>query len=128
MSEVTFVGVSTSQFRQGKRLSKSLFRQILMQDPWYDNPKVENPDILGWVNYFPSAIFGSGDKKKAGWQTILSIQSWLHILWRTPDGQLRRFFMTNPGKLEEWRSGLNLPIDELKKTTCGRNRQMGINS
>lgn len=98
-AEVTFVGVTTDQFRPGKRLSKSLFSQIL-----YDYPTDESYEILGWVNYFPSswAKFprSIGEKKTEGWLPRID-QDILHILWRTTNGELRRHFMFKPKKDED---------------------------
>ena len=94
-AEIVFVGVTTEQYRPGKKLTKSLFRQVVMGDP----PKDEEVDILGWVNYWPShlaCLFTSDGGKGVGWFSATANNDWLHILWRTSGGELRRFFMPNP--------------------------------
>lgn len=54
-SEMTFAGVKTTQNQPGKKMTKSIFRQLPLYkatEPWSDSGAVrKNCTILGWVNY-----------------------------------------------------------------------------
>ena len=68
----------------GKRqLTQRVFKQILERDIFGEEANTLNGEAWGFVNYFWKGCTGYGRK---------------HILWVTPDGQLRRYLLTNSFK------------------------------
>jgi len=56
--EMTFAGVTTGKNKPGRKLTKSLFRQVLEERLYTDSTcddycfKDKGIQILGWINYF----------------------------------------------------------------------------
>lgn len=84
MSEVKFAAATTENSRPGKKLTKSLFRQIVLANPpvYIDGRWQTSQGCTLLVNYFWK---GDGRNRRDDDTT-----GYLHILWRTSQGELRR--------------------------------------
>ncbi len=108
MAEVKFAGVSTSQTKLGKKLTKSLFRQILQED--LENNE-RNTKILGWINYYPPGLSGSS----WGSQSHL-VNHLIHVLFLNCNGELRRCLISKSKQNTIIKNGFKYNVEVKNKS------------
>lgn len=104
-SEIVFAAASVSKIRTGKRLTRSLFRQVRGEkfpQEWMTSYMIHNQlseeelregagdvdaEVLGYVNYFWKGCGYLYDGNYSG--------ELLHVLWLNKQGELRRSLISN---------------------------------
>jgi hypothetical protein len=88
--EMIFVGIDSTLNKPGKKLTKSLFKQI-EEEVCFDGD-----EVIGWVNYYWKGCYkdDDGEVNSSGYFVCYGGEEkgeyHLHVLWKNKKGEYRR--------------------------------------